>query len=64
MEALATHSKLLVWLAMWTAPPQVEGKEMDCLELPLNLNCDLVMLGVMGKTWDFKSGEPNGPPTV
>lgn len=48
MEALATHSKLSAWLAVWTAPLQVEGKEVDCLELPLNLNCDLVVLGVTG----------------
>lgn len=48
MEALATHSKFLVWLAVWTTPLQVEGKEVDCLELPLNLNYDLVVLGVTG----------------
>lgn len=64
MEALATHSKLSAWLAVWTAPLQVEGKEVDCLELPLNLNCDLVMLGVTGKPWGFKNGEPHGLPTV
>lgn len=51
-------------VSVWTAPLQVEGKEVDCLELPLNLNCDLVMLGVTGKPWGFKNGEPHGLPTV